>query len=252
MNIFFKAVLVLFVLSGSAFAQETKENISSEASQPAAADPNAPAPAAPYYIRIPHSERTKGNPLDLMCVSFFKRYEDLEITYGFFEIDSQRKLVFTDFQIKVKRSDAAGTIVIKNVIVGLSEFMSALKSNKVEVSEAAFKNISGKMDLSDGAKGTRHLTLTAEEADLKNITLAMWRSGDSSEKFENAVFGEASARNVVLNLTHPKEKFAVSSVKIKDLVLPKGKADEFTFSSASVNGSEYTDRASFLQAVKKQ
>ena len=86
---------------------------------------------------------------------------------------------------------------------------------------------------------------------LKNITLGVWRSGASSEKFEDAMFGAASITGLVLNLTKPDEKYAVAFTEIKDLVLPKGKVDEFRFSSATIKGINYTDRDSFLKAIKK-
>ena len=62
------------------------------------------------------------------------------------------------------------------------------------------------------------------------------------------VVGSVSGKNAAATLSDPEEKYAASSVEVKEIKVKDGK--EFIFSKATVNGEEYDTRAAFLKALK--
>ena len=245
MKNFFK-VLIVFLLWTQAAPCETLQAENKSA--------DAPAPPASVHISVPHSERTKGNfmdiALDFLFSRFFKMYKDFDITYDFFEINTERDLVFTNFKVKSLRSDVAGTVVAQKVVFDFSDFMNALKSQRASTSKIGLEKVSGNLKIGRPVKGGkvfRDAKFKADQVTLKDVVLAVWAKGSSPDKLAE----EISGKNVSVTITNPSEKYAASSVEVKGLKPPHGKIKSLTFSSATVDGREYTDVLSFLKAVRQ-
>ena len=252
MKNFFK-ILSVFLLWTDAVRCETV------AAENASAD--APVPSSPLRVSVPHSERTKGNfldaALDFLFVRFFKLYKGLEITYDFFEINTQRDLVFTNFKVKSSRPEATGTVVAQKVVFDFSDFMNTLKSQKSSLSKVELENVSGDLNIAGrvkkngektSGKKLRRARFKAEAVTLKNVTLALW----SKDARPDTLAEEVSGKNIRVTISDPLERYAASSLKVEGLKLPSGKIENVMFSSATVDGKEFTDVFSFLKAVKRQ
>ena len=252
MKIFFKILLVFLLWT---------EAVRSETVAPENASLDAPASPSPLQVSVPHSERTKENfldaALDFLFMRFFKLYKGLEITYGFFEINSQRDLVFTNFKVKSSRPEATGTVVAQKVVFDFSDFMNTLKSQKSSLSKVEIENVSGDLKVADKVKKSeknpsgkklRHVRFKAEAVTLKDVTLALWARNARPDTLAE----EVSGKNIRVTISDPLERYAASSVKVEGLKLPSGKIENMTFSSATVDGKGIADGFSFLKAVKRQ
>ena len=244
-------------LSSAAYAQSGET----------AVDANAPASASPLQIGIPHSGRTKGNlldaGLDFMFSLFFKRFKDFEISYDFFEVNALQDLQFTNFKVVSKHPDARGTFLVKKAVVDFADFMETLKAQKATLSKIGLESVSGDFSVVETVKKTRtdadgknvtvkekkarRVVFSAASVQLKNVLLASW-----SNSSDEVVAGVAAGRDAKVILSDPDETYAASSVEVREISVPNGKLDKTVFSSATVDGKEYRDAASFLQAVKKK
>lgn len=242
----FATALFFFLQTGAAFCEEVP-----------AVNPNAPAPPSPLKVSVPHSERTKGNfldvALDFMFVRFFNLDKNIEVTYDFFEINDARDLAFKNVRVKSLYPDATGTVVIKKALFNFSDLMKAVKSEKISTSKIVFETVSGDLKVADAGKKTaqnpsgkvlRNVKGEAERLTLKDVPLVLWGKGARPN-----MLGAVSGRNVVVTVSNPSERFAASSVEAKDVDFSAGKV---TFSSAVVDGREYRDAPSFLKAVGKK
>lgn len=247
MNIFFKIMLFLFAFTGAA---------ASSRAQTPAADPDAPAPEASIKLRIPHSQRTKENILDSVLdfafVQFFKLFKNTKVSYDFFEIDTNYDLNFTGFTIQITRPDLQGSIVFAKVKVNLREFLASIKEKRLTVSQLELTGASADMTLTEkkeDGEQKRSLKYSAEKTIMKDILMPVVK--DAQNKTQDVTVGALRAEKVSLSLSNPREKYVVSSVGIKDLVLSGERLDTVSFSSAETGGKVYTDRAAFLQAVRQ-
>jgi len=254
MNKFFKIILFVFLLIGNAYAQSSEETSVQTPQKEPSVDLNAPAPAAPFQLRIPHSERTKGNildsALDFLFMRFFKNFENSEVSYEFFEVDNKMELNFKNFKIKITRPDIEGTVVIPKFVVNFSEFMEALKTKRFAFSKATINQPSVDLVLIK-EKTRRKLKFTAKEMIVKDMTIVSWTTKNSAGTNSNVTIGAAFAENSLLTLSDPAEKYGASAIELKEILLPQSVLSKFTFVSAEVNGKTYQDKASFLQAVKQ-
>lgn len=250
MNILFK---IMFLLSMLFFAP------AGVCAQTAAAvDLNAPAPESPIQLRIPHSERTKDNVLDtvldFLMTRFFKMIKNVQISYAFFEIDQNRDLNFTDVTAKIVRPDVQGIVSIPKVKVNLSEFFSFLKGKQIVFSEVNFADVSADVTLvtkeKEGEK-KRKLKAAAKEMVLKKVFIASIQPAETRKEKQDITMGEALIEKASLSVSSPDQKYGVSRAQMKDIVLPDRALDDFTFSSVTVDGKVYTDRDTFLKAIKR-
>ncbi len=247
MNIFFKIILFLFVFAGVAGTSRA---------QTPAGDPNAPAPEAPIKLRIPHSQRTKDNILDSVLdfafVQYFKLFKNAKISYDFFEIDKNYDLNFTGFTIQITRPDLQGNIVFPKAKINLSEFLAFIKGKQLMVSQIELTGPSADMTLIEekqGGEQKRSLKYSAEKMTMKNILMPIIK--ETQNEKQSMTVGTVSAEKASLGLSNPREKYAVSSVEIKDFVLSEEGIDRISFSSAETGGKVYTDRAAFLRAIRQ-
>ena len=277
---FFKVMfLVILLWSGDTYAQveitSEKEEKSPQTVQ--AVDPNAPAPEAQVKIRIPHSERTKGNVLDATLDFLFsrslKKIEDMDITYDFFEVGSEYDLIFKNFKIDLKRSDAKGLIKMQKLVINFTEFMEFLKSKKIASSKIIAEKVLIDLKLikqvdiqetnqaqKEGNKQTaattktketsRQLKFSADELLLKNVFFIFLKNEvrDGKENDIETVIG----KGIRASLSNPKEKYAVSEVELNGVVLPNSVVKRVRIASAKVKGKEYKDIDSFLKAIRQQ
>ena len=264
MKNFFKMMLFVLLFSGNAYSQEAQE-----AQKTKAVDPNAPAPAAPVQISVPHTGRTKGNildaALDFVFVRFFKTFKNAEISYDFFEIDAERNLNFTNFMVKVKRPDVEGTVTIQKTKINFSEFMETLKSQTISATKITLEKVSGDLTIIKKSKPAadktagqtsapvnrnRVLKFKADETVLKDVAVAFWSS--TPEKENKTIVGNLLGKNIKVALSNPEERYAVSLIDVKDIKIPKNKIKDLTIASATADGKEYADKASLLRALKQQ
>ncbi|MBR4127707.1 hypothetical protein IKP13_09885 [bacterium] len=217
-----------------------------------------PAEPSPVKISVPHSERTKGNildsALDFIFVRFFKSIKDVDVDYSFFEINAQRDLVFKNFSVKLKRSDIRGTVAAQKIVINFSDFMKALQASKIETSQVILDKLSGDLNFAGRKKEVdennpvqekrRHLKFKAGQVIFKDVVWAFLENVSDSV----TVVGSVSGENAAATLSGPEEKYAASSVEVKEIKVKDGK--EFIFSKATVNGEECNTRAAFLKALK--
>ncbi|MBR1777062.1 MAG: hypothetical protein IJ752_00545 [Alphaproteobacteria bacterium] len=258
-------MFLAFLLSGNALAQTEGGNGSSQTGNTQAVDPNTPAPASLVQIKIPHSERTKGNildaALDFLFIRFFNRYPGVGISYDFFEIDSQNNLNFKNFKAKIALADVQGTVVVSNVLVDFSEFMETVKSSKAEISKITFKDISGDLQLIKNKavsetqtqtekteESRRRLKISAQEIMLKDFLFAFWGKNSNSDWTS----GDILAQKILVTLSNPTEKYAANSIEVKKISFPQRKVANLTFSSAELDGKQYDNRQDLLKAMKRQ
>ncbi|MBO4644622.1 MAG: hypothetical protein J5716_08465 [Alphaproteobacteria bacterium] len=253
-----KIVLFVFLLSGGAYAQET----------PAAqADPATPAPETGVRIRIPHSERTKGNildaALDFVFMRSFKQFKGLDITYDFFEVDSNYDLNFTNFKVEVKRSNAQGTISVQKIVINFSEFMTFLKSRKALTSKVLLEKLAVDLKLikkknKDGTEKekTRRLKISSKEVFIKDMLVYAPSEEDAEPekdtKEEKLRIKQATGKESKVSLSNPAEKYAASSFELNDIVVTFDDSSErVEVSSAKANGKSYENVSSFLKAIRR-
>ena len=244
-------ILALLFLSNSAVAQT--QGVSE-------ADLNKSAPESPVQVKIPHSERTRGNildaALDFLFIRFFNRFEGVDISYDFFEIDAQRNLAFKNFKIKVMHSGVKGDISFSKVLLDLSEFMETIKNSKMEISKIVFEKTKADLVLTrkkSDASGQqkeyqRRLNVSADELILQNFLLAIWDEGH--REGEQVVFGRALTKNAKLSVSNPNEKYFAASASMKDISVSV-KHGTVRFSSAEADGKKYDNLSAFLKAVKQ-
>ena len=263
MNVFFKIVLfisVFVIMPGrSGGAQTPVDTASSAVSADVAdptektlpVDPNKPAPPSPIQLRIPHSQRTRANVLDSMIdfllTQYFKLFENAAISYDYFEIDKAFDLNFTNFTVKITRSDIQGTVVISKAKVNFDEFLAFIKGKKLLISKLELTKPSVDMTLIENEK-KRSLKYSAEKMMLNNISLFLVLKKGQKEDIN---IGSVSAEKAALVLSNPAEKYSVSAAQMKDVLLLDKNFNQFSFSSVDVDGKTYTDRSAFLQAIRQ-
>ena len=160
------------------------------------------------------------------------------------------ELNLTNFKIKITRLNTEGAVIIPKFIVNFSEFMEALKTKRLAFSTATLNQPSADFVLIR-EKTRRKLKFTAKEMIVKDMTIVSWTSKSSAETNGNVTIGSVLAKNSLLTLSDPAEKYGASSIELKELLLPGSVLPKFTFVSAEANGITYQDKASFLQAIKQ-
>lgn len=249
-----KLVILFFLLSGGAYAQEPAAK---------AVDPNTPAPSSGISFRLPHSERTKGNlldtALDFLLMRLFRQFKDMNITYDFFEIDSEHKLHFTNFKVDVKRSDAQGVLSVQKIVIDSSEFIAFLQSREPLTSKIKLEKILVDLKLirkrnTDGVDQikTRQLNVSANGVFITDMFL--YAADTKAPLKEELKIKEATGTDVKVSLSDPKEKYAASSFELKDVIVyhhsgPSG--EQVSVSSAKADGKTYGDFSAFLQAIRQ-
>ena len=263
---FFLHVLffALFLYDGACFAEEQTPLPASATSESDVADPNAPAPAPSLQIRVPHSERTKGNlldsALDFLFVSFFKSVKSAEISYDFFEIDRHFDLVFTNMKAVFSRPDIKGTVVCSKIVVSFSEFMNVVKTKKLILSKAEIDGVSVDLDLPETSPGkkkpqNRKLDVSIKKAVLENVLIGSIKEKKVAEKERNAkeiAVKKVTAENFDMTLSNPTEKYKASNIVINDVFMVGNKVDTTNFGSMQVNGREYPERDAMIKALKQR
>lgn len=249
MKKFFIALSLFFVMTGSMQAQEN----------PAVTDPDAPAPASPFYIPIPHSDRTKGNlfdaALDFLFSRFFKSFKD-PTTYEFFEVDKNNNLIFTNLKMNLNRANAKGVISVGKAMFNLNEFVEGIKSKKLMLSQTTLEKISidikVKKTFSSSPEQTednnRVVKASAETVKLDTARLLAW----GEKKTEDISIKSVSGQQLKIDLSNPDEKYAAKTVTMQNIVVS---ADDpihkTTFERAVVDGKSYQDSDAFLKAIRK-
>lgn len=251
MKKFLCLLFLMFSLSNGARSQTAAETVGAD---------TIPAEPSPVKISVPHSERTKGNildsALDFIFVRFFKKFKDVDVDYGFFEINAQRELVFTNFSVKSRNPFAQGTVAAQKIVIGFSDFMKALQAGKIETSQVILEKVSGDLNIVERKKKAdendsvrekrRRLKFTAGQVILKDVVWAFLEKVSDSV----TVIGSVTGTNAAATLSDPEEKYAASSVEVKEIKVKDGK--EFIFSKATVNGKEYDTREAFFKALKRK
>ena len=142
--------------------------------------------------------------------------------------------------------------------------MEFLKSRKIVTSKVVLKKLSADLKLikqkenpenQEKTKKTeisRRLNLSASEVTLQDVFLFFLKNeaSEASEGKDSDV-GTATGKNVKVTLSDPVEKYAASSVELKNIILPEDASGKIKISSAKANGKEYKDLPSFLQAIKQ-
>lgn len=253
MKKFFIALSFFVIMTGSVVAQD--ENAVAQ-QENTAVDLNAPAPASPLYLRIPHSERTKRNILDSTLDFFFSRFfKSLKdpISYEFFE-KKDNNLIFSNLTMNFNRSGAKGILRVERAMFDFSEFINGIKENKLELSQTVLEKVSLNIRV-NGPKGkegaensARDVKALAESVELKNIRLIAW----GERKNEDINIERASGKKIEVVLTNPAERYAATSADMQEIVISADDpVHKTTFARASADGKSYQDSKSFLQAIKK-
>ncbi len=247
MNVFFKIMFFVFVFVGTA---------EPSLAETSAVDPNMPAPESPIKLRIPHSNRTKANLLDAVIdfalTQYFKLFKNATISYDFFEIDTNYDLNFTNFSIKLHQPSLNGTISAPKIKVNFKEFLAFIKGDGLVLPRIEITKPSVDLTLVEKNGETekkRSLKSAADKIMLEKIYPTV--SKRQHYRIVELKVESMSGVKISVTLSNPKEKYAVSQVVMKDVLLPE-KIKNLTFSSIEADGKTYTDRAAFLQAIRQQ
>ena len=195
--------------------------------------------------------------LDFLFIRFFNRYPGVNISYDFFEIDSQKNLSFKNFTAKITRPDVQGSVVVDNILVDFSEFMNVIKSSKAEISKINLERVSGDMEIIKSQteqpagktqENRRQLKISVREIELRKFILAFWGAGQNPDQ----ALCDASARDFRLSLSNPTEEYAAASAIVNGIVFKEKKTASVTFSSAEVDGKKYDTPQELLKAIKRK
>ena len=270
MKVFFNVIFLLLFLSANPCPAE--EQIASAASpeqKKEAVDLNAPAPASPLKIKLPRSERTRENildtALDFLFVRLFKNIKNMEFSYDFFEIDGNFDLHFKNFKVKLSRPNIQGTIEISKFSAAFSEFMNAIKSQQLLLSDVKLENLTADLRLirkdkteaeneKEEAKKenpARNLKISAQKIALKNLSFLSWKNAKEEKKDKNILIGELMAENAALSLSDPNEKYGAKKVVVKDISASEYNIRDLEFSFAEVNGKKQNNREELFKALKR-
>ena len=245
----FIILLFFFVMTGSAAAQQGN----------VAADPNAPAPASPLHLRIPHSERTKSNfldsALDFVFSRFFSSLKD-PITYEFFKVEN-KKLIFSNLTMNLNRGGAKGTVFVGRATFNMTEFVNGMESNKLMFSEVTLEKMSLDLNVSQKkaetsseqtANPVRKVKAFSEKVTLDKIRLLAW----GENKTQDISIETASGTKVSVDMSNPAEKYAANAITLQDVLISvDDPVHQTKFASASADGKSYQDNKAFLQGIKK-